>query len=247
MEAVEPHQLRVAREVLDGLVLRRPVLVAENPARVAPPEALLHGRVDVLLLVRVAVVVAVVRRPPQHALLRGGGAHEGQDELEDAVRLVGPVGEVAVEARGNPPHAQQVEPHAHRHIHGPGPHLEDEEAHEVHPDERDGREPVDLLVGARDGGVGFQGERPRLGSGASRKVLSLLPNQHPPLSRPCQEACETRSSVSHASNAGWPCSDERSSSEAAYAASLKPSSLARRSRRTASGTIRARANAHAAS
>ena len=37
---VEEPQLRIAREVLDGVRVGRRVLVAEDPSDVAPPEAL---------------------------------------------------------------------------------------------------------------------------------------------------------------------------------------------------------------
>ena len=78
----------------------------------APPEALLHRRVDVLGLVGEAVVVAVVRGPPEDPLLRGRLAEEGHDELPEAVHPVGAVGEVAVEARGDREHPEVVRPEA---------------------------------------------------------------------------------------------------------------------------------------
>ena len=55
------------------------------------------------------MVVPVVRRPPQHALLGGGLGEERQDELEDAARLERAVGEVAVVPGRHPAHAHVVE------------------------------------------------------------------------------------------------------------------------------------------
>ena len=63
-----------------------------------------------------AVVVPVVRRPPQHALLRRRRAHEGEDELEDTVRLVRPVTEVAVVAGGDADQAGEQSVAGHRHV-----------------------------------------------------------------------------------------------------------------------------------
>ena len=70
---VQPAQLRVFGEVLDLVVLGIQILVAQGPADVGPEEAVQGGRVDVSLLIRVAVVVAVDRRPPENALLRRQG------------------------------------------------------------------------------------------------------------------------------------------------------------------------------
>src|SRR5712691_5973316 len=61
-----------------------------------PPEAEERGRVQVRFRVGVAVMVAVVRGPPQHALLRGGGGHDGDDELKRAAGLKGAMGKVAM-------------------------------------------------------------------------------------------------------------------------------------------------------
>ena len=70
------------------------------------------GRVDVLGLVGEAVVVPVVRGPPEDPLLRRRLAEEGHHELPEAVHPVGPVGEVAVEARGDREHPEVVRPEA---------------------------------------------------------------------------------------------------------------------------------------
>jgi len=60
-------------------------------------------------LVRMPVMVAVMRSPPQHALLRRGHGHERNHELKDATGLEGPVRKIAVIARRDEehPHDQQ--------------------------------------------------------------------------------------------------------------------------------------------
>jgi hypothetical protein len=66
-----------------------------------PVEALLFDRVDVIRLVGVLVMVAVMRRPPQRALLGRHAAQPGEHELEPARGLEGPVREVAMVATGD--------------------------------------------------------------------------------------------------------------------------------------------------
>ena len=58
----------------------------DDPAHVAPPEAVELGRVHVAGQVRVLVVGAVVRRPPEHALLRARHGEEREDELHRPAR-----------------------------------------------------------------------------------------------------------------------------------------------------------------
>src|SRR6266705_335733 len=54
-------------------------------------------------------MVAVVRGPPEHALLRGGGGHDGDDELKRAAGLKGAMGKVAMVPGGDEehPHVKQ--------------------------------------------------------------------------------------------------------------------------------------------
>ena len=169
----EEPQLGVLGEVLDRVRVPALVLVAEDPADVAPPEAL-ERRVDVALGVAEAVVVAVVAGPPEGALLGRHAAAEGEDELERAARLVGAVGEVAVVAGGDEPHAPEVEDGAEGER--PPGHTGDEgqQAGGVDQEHRDRGGPVDPLVGGALDGVGGAhgdvltgGVRGRGGSGSA--------------------------------------------------------------------------------
>jgi hypothetical protein len=106
--AVEPAKLGVAGEVAHPLELRRVVAAGHDPAHVAPPEAALHGRVDVVGPIGPSVVVAMMGRPPERPLLRRRPAEEGEEELEPPVRPVRSVREVAVVTRRDTEHADQV-------------------------------------------------------------------------------------------------------------------------------------------
>ena len=117
----------------------------------APEEALLGRRVDVTLGVAVAVVVPVVGRPPQRALLRGRGGAERHHELPEPVEPVAPMGEVAVVAGGDEEHPPEVEgdaQHDRRHRHAG---EDGEQRQQVQQQERDRRHAVDPLVGPSPG------------------------------------------------------------------------------------------------
>ena len=62
---------------------------------------------DVVLGVGMQMMVAVLGRPPQHALLHGALREEGEDELEDAAGRIGAVREVAVIAGADREDADQ--------------------------------------------------------------------------------------------------------------------------------------------
>ena len=72
-------------------------------------EAVTRGRMDVELGVGVAVVPAMLARPPQNPALGRALRDAGQDELECPAGLVGAMREVAVIARRDAEHAQEIE------------------------------------------------------------------------------------------------------------------------------------------
>ena len=107
--AVEPAQFGVAGAVADVVPGRLVVVLGEDPADVRPPEAGDVRRVRIVGRVGVAVVVAVVRRPttaaPSASALQPSQA---STNWNDAARLVGAVGEVAVVAARDAEHADEV-------------------------------------------------------------------------------------------------------------------------------------------
>jgi hypothetical protein len=60
-------------------------------------------------LIGVPVMMAMVRRPPQHALLRGTHGHEGNYELKHAAGFKGAMRKIAVISGGNEKHAHAEE------------------------------------------------------------------------------------------------------------------------------------------
>ena len=70
VKAIQPAQLGKLAEVLDEAPIVGVIFVGDDPADMRPPEAALPGRVDVALVIRVAVMIAVVCRPPENTLLR---------------------------------------------------------------------------------------------------------------------------------------------------------------------------------
>jgi hypothetical protein len=96
--------------------------------------------------VAVAVVVAVVRGPPQGALLDRRRPAEGHDELHAPTQLVAAMGEVPVVPGGDEEHPHEVQDGAHDQ--GPGVDARDQrgKAGDVHEEERDRGDPVDPFV-----------------------------------------------------------------------------------------------------
>jgi len=105
---VEPAEFGEFGEVADVVIARVVVAVGEDPADVGPPEAEEGRRVQVFLQIGIAVMVAMVRRPPENALLRGRHGHPGDHELKPAAGLERAVGKIPVIARGDEEHAHFV-------------------------------------------------------------------------------------------------------------------------------------------
>src|SRR5215472_5445997 len=64
-------------------------------------------RMQVQLLVGIAVMVAMMRRPPEHAFLRGRHGHECDNELKRAAGLKRTVRKITVITGGNEKHAHE--------------------------------------------------------------------------------------------------------------------------------------------
>src|SRR5216684_1484494 len=105
---------------------------ADEPADVGPEEAEERGGMQVQFLVGMAVMVAMVGGPPEHALLRRGGGHEGDDELEDAAGLEGTVRKITVIAGGDKEHAHNQQAEASDQVIPVKGHEENQEGSEVY-------------------------------------------------------------------------------------------------------------------
>ena len=115
VEAVEPAQLGEVHEIAHALQVRRETFLRQEPAHVGAHEAVLDGRVRVLRLVRILVVIAMMRGPPDGPALHGRGAEHAEQELPDARGLERLVREVAVVEAGDREHADEIQRDAHDH------------------------------------------------------------------------------------------------------------------------------------
>ena len=143
--AVQPAQLRVARQVGDARPVRAETLAGQEPARMAPPEPALVRRMRIGRGIGVAMMVAVVRGPPQRSTLHAGGADQREHELQHARGAEGAVREVAVVEAGDGehPHCVQRDRHGHRDRRHPDP--EHGDARQVQADEGHHAQPVDAV------------------------------------------------------------------------------------------------------
>lgn len=91
-----------------------------------------------------AVVMAMMCRPPEGALLHGGATDHSEDELNDSPSLEGAMREVAVVPTGKREHSQRIQENTHAE-------REPAEAHEKYTDACQ----VDREVGNGDGPVDF--------------------------------------------------------------------------------------------
>src|SRR5205807_1807983 len=84
------------------------VLVRKHPAGVRPPEPALPGRVDVELLIGIAMMNPVESRPPEHSFLPRGLRKHRHQKLCAASELEAAVAEVTVVASGNAERAHGI-------------------------------------------------------------------------------------------------------------------------------------------
>src|SRR5581483_6355825 len=135
------------------------MLAGENPAKMAVDEARMPRRVRVILGIGVEVMVAMFRRPPNHALLRAALGKKSEDELEHPARRERPMRELTMIPRTDGKDAQPVERDADRH--GlPGDARPDcGKAGEMHQYERNGGR-IDDIVVIFGGGVWHERESP---------------------------------------------------------------------------------------
>src|SRR5690606_394080 len=76
-------------------------VVAQHPADMRKPQAAIRRVGVVGIVVDMAMVAAMARAPDEDAVLRGGGAEQGEKPLQQRVRLVSVVREQAMIASGD--------------------------------------------------------------------------------------------------------------------------------------------------
>jgi hypothetical protein len=104
--AIEPPELGILEEILyPGII----VMVAEVPAVKDPPHMGIEkpvnpGGMRILGSIRIAMMMAMNRRPVDHPLLGGCLTEESEDKLKEARGLKGAMGKVPVISRGDGKH-----------------------------------------------------------------------------------------------------------------------------------------------
>ncbi len=129
MILVQPAQLRIFCEIADVIEPRVIIFIRNNPPDVRPEKPEKCRRMQVQVLVGIAVMMPVMRRPPEHALLRGRRGHERNHKLENAAGLEGAVRKIAVVPGGHKKHAHQENAQACKQI-GPVKWNKEDRQHE---------------------------------------------------------------------------------------------------------------------
>jgi hypothetical protein len=78
------------------------------------------------------MVMPVMRRPPQHALLAGRHCHKGDKKLKDSAGLVGAMRKIPMISGGNEEHSCRNQRQAADQIHPAEFHQENRERQNVH-------------------------------------------------------------------------------------------------------------------
>src|ERR1700694_4851004 len=96
MIAIQPAQLWISVEIVYQIDSRLIIFIGKNPPHVRPPEAEDGGRMQVVLRIGIAMVMAMIGCPPEHALLRGRCGHEAHHKLKHTAGLEGTMRKVTV-------------------------------------------------------------------------------------------------------------------------------------------------------
>src|SRR5439155_21327519 len=136
MVSVQPAQLREPAPILDDRPVGLFVVLGENPADMGPPKAVDPGRMRILDRIRMAVVLAVVSRPPERSLLHGAASQTGEHKLKPPARFIRAMREVAMVAGGESEHAYEVKAGTKHDAQRRGRHEENRQAGQMHKNKR---------------------------------------------------------------------------------------------------------------
>ncbi len=162
LEPMQPHQLGIACEILDLGQVGGAMLSIEHPADMTVEKAVALRRMHVLIRIGISVVLAMLSRPPQHALLRTALGQERQDELEQAGRGIGAVRKVAVIAGADREDSNPVERQADQDCAPSHPRPDHRQATDMRPYESNGGRIDDVVAAApvELAGAGLRGAHP---------------------------------------------------------------------------------------
>src|SRR4051794_6643105 len=108
IETIQPAKFRIAAQIRNDVPVGAEPAWREEPPHVAPQEAVLQWRMKVRGGVGMAMVIAVMRRPPQRPALHAGRADQREHELHGARSLERLVREIAVIKPGQRKHAHGI-------------------------------------------------------------------------------------------------------------------------------------------
>jgi hypothetical protein len=100
---------------------------------------------DIFFGVRVAVVMAMMRCPPQRSALYRGVADNGKDELPEPIGLKRLVGEIAMVESGNRKHADKIKPGCRQNGKPAPPYPDDPQTHQVQYHKWNDPKPIDFF------------------------------------------------------------------------------------------------------
>src|ERR1700722_5679245 len=84
IETIKPTQFGIASQICNDGPIGAKRLPRQKPSDMASPEPAVRGRVRILLCIGMAVMIAMMRGPPQRPALHATGADQREDELQDA-------------------------------------------------------------------------------------------------------------------------------------------------------------------
>ena len=97
----------------------------------APPEAMSTGRVNILLLIRKAVMMAMMGRPPEWAPLNRRITHRPEYKLPEPIGFECFMGKIAVVEAGDGKHTDTIKQHGHAYGRPAPADPENPQAHQV--------------------------------------------------------------------------------------------------------------------
>lgn len=111
----QKHQFREFGKIADLRIIGREITRAGNPADVRPPESTDGRRVNVFLIVRMFVVMAMLVTPPKRATLNGGRTHYGKKKLRRTRSVERFMRKIAVIKSGDGEDSRQIQNHCGQH------------------------------------------------------------------------------------------------------------------------------------
>lgn len=100
---------------------------------------------DIFFGVGVAVVMAMMRCPPQRAALNRGIAHGGKNKLPEPIGFKRIVGEITMVKSGNGKHADKIKPGGRQNGKPAPPHPDDPQTHQVQYHKWNNPKPIDFF------------------------------------------------------------------------------------------------------